>query len=484
MFRASFVAHHCWLFEGGRSRILIDPLFKDDFSLTPSTDLIVYPPRGVDFAAFPPVDAVFLTHEHEGHFEIPSLHHLDRRVPIYMSSRSSSAMRQILKEMGFDVRLQEPGVKVEVGDLNLLPMTADQVRTGIIEEWDVLPYLVWDKGGHGNFFTNVDMQATEAMWRLARTEVKAPGLWAHTNNHMSWHFLFDWVEPELGYVRQYAPGVAAYHAQLSAEWARPEALLVVGGGFAFGGERSWVNRNIFIFEGRTAAEALAPLLPGERVLAPVPGQAFVLEAGKLVSSEERAPFVRQVPEKDWPSRKYAGDLEWLESYAPACGRTELRPGELEELRRELDGFAAHLYSGNQFRGLYSLTASDLEGHKPAAAMVLREGSDGGAYVFEYDPTSCAFAPVESEDPASEYLCVHECWATDLLEQMRCALSSTAVSFGRFREWNAKPAALRFDFNHALFEYLHPLRFPKRFLELYRKTLARQPKQVPLIRRNG
>src|SRR5262245_16424753 len=102
MFRATFIGHHAWLFATERSRLLVDPLFHERFGLTDSVELRVFPPRVFDFAEFPAIDAVLLTHEHEGHFDIPSLHLIDRQVPIYISSRSSSAMRQVLAEMGFE----------------------------------------------------------------------------------------------------------------------------------------------------------------------------------------------------------------------------------------------------------------------------------------------------------------------------------------------------------------------------------------------
>lgn len=175
IFRATFLGHHGWVFETDDARILVDPLLHDRFGFTDSAELRVYPPRTVDLASFPPIDAVFLTHEHEGHFDIASLNHLDRRVPLYLSSRSSVAMRKLFEEMGFTPHLTYPGVAVEIGDLELFPATGDQVRHGSIEEWDVLPYLVRDLGGSGSLFTNVDLHPTDSMWKSARERIDRPG---------------------------------------------------------------------------------------------------------------------------------------------------------------------------------------------------------------------------------------------------------------------------------------------------------------------
>ena len=88
-----------------RANLLVDPLLHDRYGWTPSVGLRVWPPRQLDFRVFPAIDAIMLTHEHEGHFDIASLHLVDRKVPIYMSSLSSLAMREAIGEMGFAVQL-------------------------------------------------------------------------------------------------------------------------------------------------------------------------------------------------------------------------------------------------------------------------------------------------------------------------------------------------------------------------------------------
>ena len=150
MFRATFLGHHGWLYAAERARILVDPLFHDRFGLTDSVELRVYPPRVTDPSALPPIDAVILTHEHEGHFDPGSLALIDRSVPIHVPARSSVAMRGILTEMGFAVETLHPGVPVTIKDLEFLPMTADQLTQGVIEEWDSMAYLVRDTAGHGS----------------------------------------------------------------------------------------------------------------------------------------------------------------------------------------------------------------------------------------------------------------------------------------------------------------------------------------------
>src|SRR5262249_40969248 len=103
------------------------------------------------------------------------------------------------------------------------------------------------------------------------------------------------------------------------------------------------------------------------------------------------------------------------------------------------------------------------------------------YVYAYEPSSCSFVSVESEDPAAEFIAVFECWATDLLALFRGRISPTAIDFARHREWNASPETFPFSLNRDLFAYAHPLRHPQRYLELYRQRAAALSPAPPRIR---
>jgi hypothetical protein len=473
MLRATFLGHHSWLIEAQGNRLLIDPLLRERFGHSHAAELRVHPPKRLSPSGFPAVDAVFLTHEHEGHFDIGSLARIDRRVPIYFPARSSHAMATILGELGFTTRAVEPGRSTSIGALELLPMAADQVRDAVIEEWDSLAYLVWERGTANSLFANVDMPVTERMWRAAKRVVPRPALWGHTDNHYSPHYMHSWGRPDLRALQRSVTSVLAVHERLRREWAAPGTLLMLGGGFGFGGERSWLNREAFPFDNEKIAAALSTLLPRERAVCPVPGQALEVEDGRLTRMVDLDGFVQPAPRESWPSHAFAGQLEWLGEISPGSGRAALAADELAALDDELARFAGHLYGSREFRGVCSLSDEELGGRRPTFALLLRADTDGSAYVYEYDSSRCRFVPSESTDPVKDYAAVFECWATDLLATLRCEISATVITFARHRVWNALPARLPFDLNRALFEYVHPLRQPERCLALYRRVVAEQ-----------
>ena len=156
-FVTTFFGHQGWMVRSGRTCVLVDPLFCEEFGDVHALAYRVYPPRVLRAEAFPPIDAVILSHEHDDHFDIPSLARLDRRIPIFMSVHSSIAAFEILRRMGFVVQPLVPGVPLDVGDLQIVPFSGDHVSVNCADEWDALPYLIHDKTNGGSFFSMVDV---------------------------------------------------------------------------------------------------------------------------------------------------------------------------------------------------------------------------------------------------------------------------------------------------------------------------------------
>src|SRR5262249_30280566 len=139
---------------------------------------------------------VVLTHEHDDHFDIPSLAKLDRRIPIYLSVRSSSAAHRILGIMGFQVKPLIPGAVVGCGELEVLPQCGDHVNTTSGDEWDALPFWVRHAGGAGNFFSTVDCTLTSDHIARARAFAPRPGVIGWANNAQDWSHMVDFASEQ------------------------------------------------------------------------------------------------------------------------------------------------------------------------------------------------------------------------------------------------------------------------------------------------
>src|SRR6476659_63814 len=109
MFEVCSLGHQGWLVRTQGTSVLVDPFLTRDFSRMVRCEMTCHPPREVQFGALPPIDAVFISHEHPDHLDFVSLQHLSRQIPIFLSAHSSVAAEGALTSLGFEVRLLEPG---------------------------------------------------------------------------------------------------------------------------------------------------------------------------------------------------------------------------------------------------------------------------------------------------------------------------------------------------------------------------------------
>ena len=78
MLSTTFLGHQGWLFQSKAASFLVDPLLCEEFGHAQALQYRVYPPRVLTFECFPRIDGVVLTHEHDDHFDIPSLARIEQ----------------------------------------------------------------------------------------------------------------------------------------------------------------------------------------------------------------------------------------------------------------------------------------------------------------------------------------------------------------------------------------------------------------------
>ncbi|MCX4244252.1 MBL fold metallo-hydrolase [Paraliomyxa miuraensis] len=488
MLQITFLGHQGFMVETDSTRVLIDPLLGDGFGHRGLCG-VLHPPRRIDIEAFPPVDAVVITHEHDDHFDVPSLACLDRAIPIHLSARSSDAAHALLRELGSGGEPLQPEAELAIGDLHFHTFVADHRDGRNGDEWDVVPFLVRDAAGHGSLLSSVDVRPSPAMLaRLPRLAARA-GIWAHANNVTSDAFQRatpllpadpDADDASVQTEQDAMLGVVARrHDALERAWGTPVAGLVVGGGWSFGGERAWLDHHAFPLSCERIAADLADRCPRGRFFAPAPGQAFVMREGRLVAERPRGDFIAALPRAQWPAREFRGDHARLSDYAPACGRRTLCATALERLQHELRDLARHLHGSAVFRSLCSLPTGPVEGRLPALALSLRNGSE--PVVLRYHPGGCGFVVHHAADPIEAFMSGLELWASDLLALIDGELSPSALCYvGRMRTWNHDPQRLWVSPN-LLWTLAHPLRRPEAAAVLYRRLLADVPPGAPRIR---
>ena len=422
-----------WLLRSGETRILVDPLLVDAVGRgTPETRqrFVTWPPRTFDWQHFPAIDGLFLSHEHEDHFNIASLARIDRSVPVWMSAWSSVAARTALEELGFELRLLGPEQQIELGELSLRSFGADHRQGEQQDEWDTLAYEL--SSAEGRLFTNVDVPVTAAMREQLREREGSP-------------LSFVGMGLSLGLPAEANP--RAHH--------RPPSSAEIASG----------------------SSALSELRAG-RQLRPLAGQTVLMHQGALAGFSERTPFLSTPPREQWP----AAPRFWPDPTtqpAPLLSGRDLEEPELDELGRELDRFATYLYGRALFRELLSLSPAQLEGRAPSFVLLLRSGPDS-AYAYRYELQSCSFVPLEPEELgelSSNYAGLLVGWAEDLLEALRGHFEPRGlVSAVRERWFVPVSSGVLIQ---SLWPYLHPLNQVQRCLAQYRRAIAAE-REAPIL----
>jgi L-ascorbate metabolism protein UlaG (beta-lactamase superfamily) len=474
MFSVCFLGHQGWLFSTGGTNILLDALLCDSFGHDPSGHAFeVYPPRRIDLARCPAIDAAIFSHEHEDHFHVPSIEKLDRKIPVFLSARSSRAAYRLLEDLGFVVRPLQPGEPLRVGDLRILPLAQESLGGSHPGEWDALALYVCDGKGHGSFFSTVDHRPHVRTFEMLRQHRLLPTFVSYADNEMDYSALFPWATAAAD-----GDGALAEELRQLVERAirpehRPAAVLLCANGFAVAGELAWMNR-VFHRDAHGACERLRDDY-GDLFQALLPGETVTARNGHREPGITRADWIATLPEPAWPARGAAAGPP--APFGPATGVLRLDHASRQRLPAVLDQFAGFLYGSSLFMEMYLLDRQATKGRCPSMAFVLMEGDDvadghaNGGTVWEWDPNGCRFLPGTCRDPERDVVAGARCWASDLLAVLEVRMPAASMTVGRLSGWNNAPQRLRFDIPNLLHMYCHPLRWPERFLKLY-QALAR------------
>jgi hypothetical protein len=469
MFQVTHLGHQSWLVKTEAAALLIDPLLCEHFGAEVAAGLRIYPPRRFDFASFPAVSAVLISHEHDDHFHVASLDVLDRRIPIYLSERASSAARAAVEEMGFATRRLRPEEPLHIADVEVVAVAPRLRPSDLVDEWDVLAIYVRQVEGHGSFFSTVDISALDVPLELLQ-RFGSPDVVAVTNNFNSPHLSLAGGAP----VRATPALTAALREieHIRDRWGQPKVLVGSGNGWSFSGSLEPLNRQVFPTDNGDLSTALAKsgIVPGTEILAGGPGTTVSMRDGRP-ENVGGAAFVRLEDEGAWPDRSYRPTVR-TNKLATPLGRSpcSFSDEDAERLLVELNHLARWLVGTESFLHLNGLSSQELNGCRRGFVLALQTDWDGTGYALVYDPAESSF--VVTDDAPERYVAGASCWASDLLSLFDLAVNPPAFTFGHYVEWwSGSPQVRPVSLLSALWLFLHPLRQPEKYLRAYRRHLA-------------
>jgi hypothetical protein len=325
--------------------------------------------------------------------------------------------------MGFKIDEVLSGDTRTVGDLEIEFFGPDHTRGGTTDEWDTTAYVVRHLGGLGVFASNVDI-----------------------------------------------PFGANLRAALAAERARDQQPVVFIGMMVqpfleTPAEEPEANHHLARKAQTRDAQGDFEAYRQGQAFAPMPGEVIVLRDGAVQVVEPRAPFLESPPGLNvvLPFSNREAELQ-----EPVTGRKNFDVSRKAELEQELRRLAEHMYGGPLFRIVLSL-ARDLQGQQRTFAMIFVIDEEGSEWIYEYRPRSCDFVQVQrTSEEARDYLSAMLIWATDFLAVATGEVEPRVLTRSVLED-RANDVVPKFV--DQLWNFYHPLRFPRQVLTQYRRALA-------------
>lgn len=276
--RISRVLHAGYIFDDGKTSIIVDPIFENPFS----KNCFAYPQIRFDTDQIESLkfSAIFISHFHDDHCSLESLNYLDRNTPIYFHCIHEELF-DLIHELGFEKLIKlEFDQTIEVGEFKITP------RKPFDCEIDSM--LQISLNGI-NVLNVVDSVIDPA--NLSQLQKLGP-----------WDLVL-WPFQTMRETAVLSPSRAIQaEPEIPAEWIEELSALnpryIVPSSCQFLQESwSWYNRALFPISYQKFEQTLLELLPSAKVVRLNPGQSFILNE-KSLKADSPLSWLTLVGEQD------------------------------------------------------------------------------------------------------------------------------------------------------------------------------------------
>lgn len=169
----TFLGHQTWLISHGSTNVIIDPLLLNKFGHSSDINFEIFPSRSIQIEDMPKVDAIILSHEHLDHFHIPSLNRLPKDAPFYVSHLLPICVKEILRELGFQLIEIFPLESITIKDL-IITFFSSGNKTIFWEQRVIQIYIQKNGSQDKGIFIAVDALISEDFKEAANNGSIAP----------------------------------------------------------------------------------------------------------------------------------------------------------------------------------------------------------------------------------------------------------------------------------------------------------------------
>lgn len=429
LFNVTSICHQGWLIEYGEDRLLIDPLFDNAFGRAERAYKYkgFYPEKNLNFSKIPSVSAIFISHEHEDHFNIETIHRFDRKTTIFYSYKSSSSLSLILKKMGFKKVIPISSLdRISIGSLNL------RVFNGLYsklysDEIDTLAFAVWDKDKNGIFFSTVDTFLTEETFHSIEKKLKKI------------NFKKILISSD-GMIR-----LTSFKNILQSYFNRP---------IMERGRKYMLPKNLQDF---LQKKNFCPCFPGLTIS---------LKKGQINQVSGKRDFLSPVKSYTWSFPRAPKRYQHFKSFVK---NRRMTAKDWKELEHHLQVYSLFLFGREVYHLLSTLNLEIAPRLKPRLAFLLKDS--GKNRIYAYNPAEGCFERVP-ESEKNRFIIRCDVWAIDLLMLFQGELEPRLLTRGHI-EWSfQEPFTQKLLVAELFLLFFHPLNRQKYVLRAYNNELRR------------
>jgi UDP-MurNAc hydroxylase len=327
MIQVTVLGHASLMFQSGEHCVLMDPVLRT----TPLMGHLVHQyPRALALERMPAPTMIVITHAHFDHYDIETLEHLPKDVPIVIPPDARMVSR--LGELGFqDIRQLAAWEQLTYGLLTLVatPSNAPVTEFGLV--------VASDDG---------------TVWHMSDAEPLSDTGQRLLRDHGPIDFLTAKFQPADPQLHLHHNMGSSFDREEAAGWLEvaascdPRLVMAYASGLCFEGEKQWLNHVAYPFDAAFVASLFARRL-GDPARAGVahPGDVLMVHRGMVQVCEQESPFVRQAAP--------AIDTTWR----PYDPRHFERPYSLENAVEIRSALAAALLDGSFSQWLKQQTRS-------------------------------------------------------------------------------------------------------------------------------
>ncbi|MEU6561970.1 MBL fold metallo-hydrolase [Nocardia nova] len=429
----TYIGQQSWMLTAGTTRVLVDPVLTESFGNSDELRFEIWPPRRVEAAELPRIDAVVITNEHLDHFHVPSLRMLPADTVVIVPSVLPQVCIDTIEAVGLRPVLLAHGEPYAIAD-TVVRLFQGSPEAPSWESRVTSLYFGPQDSGSGIFVqSDTEVELDDAVRQCDpvvyisthNAQICPPGHLGAFENMLPF-------ESETGHNTVGVDILQSVLNQPMTLFPQVKFILLSGTGYL----QRPRKHGKFLWSDLAQLEMVANRLSIDtKMVGLTPGRSAVF-SGETWTTEDTG-WIAPLPDTEAePDLDGASDID-LNAELPALFGDTATPSDRDLITRELDAMAPLLMLSPLGKAL--INTNTYLGERVGSvrfAVCLRGFVDDEAQVFGLDFNRARFVPVEG-DVRTALMAIPsgiDCHTSDLAAVLRGRIHIWELATSRLRQW--------------------------------------------------